>query len=66
MSVNGKRDHFTKEELIYTGKSISISRPEEIMNEVITAVDKWMEFANKAGVKKSTSQDIKKQNRIKL
>ncbi|RKZ96800.1 MAG: type II toxin-antitoxin system HipA family toxin [Gammaproteobacteria bacterium] len=66
MSINGKRDHFTKEELIYTGKSISISRPEEIINEVITAVDKWMKFADKAGVKKSISLDIKKQHRTKL
>jgi serine/threonine-protein kinase HipA len=66
MSVNGKRDHFTKEELIDTGKSISISRPEKIINEVITAVDKWMEFANKACVKKNISLDIKKQHRTKI
>jgi serine/threonine-protein kinase HipA len=66
MSVNGKRDHFTKEELIYTGKSISISRPEEILNEVLTAVDKWMEFAKEAGVKKSISSEIKKQQRTTL
>ncbi len=66
MSVNGKRDHFTKEELIYTGKSISISRPEEILNEVLTAVDKWMEFAKEAGVSKNISSDIKKQHRTKL
>ncbi len=66
MTVNGKRDHFTKEELIYTGKSISISRPEEIMNEVITAVGKWSKFAKKAGVNKNTSLTIKKQHRTKL
>ena len=66
MSVNGKRDHFTKEELISTGKSISISRPEEIINDVITSVDKWLEFAEKAGVKKNISLDIKKQHRTKL
>lgn len=66
MSVNGKRDHFTKEELISTGKSISISRPEEIINDVITSVDKWLEFAEKAGVKKNISLDIKQQHRTKL
>ncbi|MDT8387854.1 MAG: type II toxin-antitoxin system HipA family toxin [Thiogranum sp.] len=63
MSVNGKRDHFSKEELIHTGKSISISRPEEIIAEVIEAVDKWTRFADKAGVKKDVSLDIKKQHR---
>ncbi len=66
MSVNGKRDHFTKKELIKTGKSISLSRPEEILDEVMTAVDKWQEFANKAGVNKNISLDIKKQHRTKL
>ena len=66
MSVNGKRDHFTKEELIYTGKSISISRPEEIINEVITAVNKWTDFANQAGVNKNISLDIQKQHRTKI
>ncbi len=66
MSVNGKRDHFTKEELISTGRSISISKPEDIINEVITAVEKWPEFANEAGVKKSISLKIKKQHRTKL
>ncbi len=66
MSVNGKRDQFTKEELIYTGKSISINRPEAIINEVMTAVDKWMLFANRAGVKKNISLDIKQQHRTKI
>ena len=66
MSVNGKRDHFTKEELIYTGKSISINKPEEIINDVIAAVDKWPEYAKEAGVKKKASLDIRKQHRTKL
>ncbi len=44
MSVNGKRDHFTKSELMLTGKSLSLSKPEAIIDEVIAAVDKWMRF----------------------
>ena len=63
MSINGKRDHFTKEELIHTGKSISISKPEEIIDEVIMAVDKWSYFADKAGVKKDVCLEIEKQHR---
>jgi serine/threonine-protein kinase HipA len=66
MSVNGKRDHFNKDELISTGKFISISRPEEILNEVLAAVDKWMEFAQEAGIKKSISSEIQKQQRTIL
>lgn len=63
MSVNGKRDNFTREELIYTGKSISISKPEAIMDEVMMAINKWPYFADKAGVKKEHSLEIKKQHR---
>ncbi|MCP4323060.1 MAG: HipA domain-containing protein, partial [Alteromonadales bacterium] len=63
MSISGKRDHFSKEELIDTGKSISISKPEEIIDEVIVAVNKWAGFAYEAGVKKDISLEIKKQHR---
>lgn len=63
MSVNSKRDHFNRDELIDTGRSISISRPEEIIDEVTTAVNRWMEFADEAGVKKDISREIKKQQR---
>ena len=66
MSVNGKRDHFTREELIDTGKSLSISRPDEILDEVMTAVDKGAEFAKEAGVSKSISSEIKKHQRTIL
>jgi|GEM_PF-5349546 len=61
MSVNSRRDHFSRDELIDTGRSISISRPEEIIDEVTAAVNRWMEFADEAGVKKGVSREIKKQ-----
>ncbi len=64
MSVNGKRDHFAKNDLIEIGKSISISRPEEIIDDVMTAVNIWPEFAKKAGVNKNVSLEIKKQHRM--
>lgn len=66
MSVNGKRDHFTREELITTGKSISISRPDEIFDEVLAAVEKWMGFAKEAGVTKSIGSEIKKHQRLSI
>lgn len=66
MSVNGKRDHFTKEELILTGKSLSLSKPEAIIDEVIEAVDRWMEFADRAGVSSKVRQEIQKYHRKKL
>lgn len=66
MSINGKRDHFTKEDLIFIGESISISRPEEIINDVVAAVNKWPEYAKDAGVKKKVTLDISKYHRTNL
>ena len=66
MSVNGKRDHFTREELINTGKSISISRPQVIMDDVIAAVEQWPEYAKDVGVKEKVILAISKQHRKNL
>lgn len=66
MSINGKRDYFTKEDLIFVGESISISRPEEIINDVVAAVNKWPEYAKDAGVKKKVTLDISKYHRTNL
>ncbi|GMR05570.1 MAG: type II toxin-antitoxin system HipA family toxin [Gammaproteobacteria bacterium] len=66
MSVNGKRDHFTKVDLLLLGESISLSRPREIIDEVIAVVDKWPEYAKEAGVKKEAVIDISKHHRTNL
>lgn len=64
MSVSGKRDNFTREELIDIGKSISLSRPEEILSEVSAAVGNWMGFAKEAGISKQVSKEINTHQRI--
>jgi len=66
MSVNGKRDHFTRQELIETGKAISISKPEDIINQVLSSVSNWMAFAKQAGVNNNISSEIKKHLRTTL
>ncbi len=66
MSVNGKRDNFTKDELLAVGKSISLSRPEEIISDVIAVVDNWQEYANSAGLKKETALEIGQHHRTRL
>ena len=58
MSINGKRDHFNLNDLIALGDSISISKPKEIIDEVLGAIDKWPEFAGVAGVHESTTKNI--------
>ncbi|VAW91573.1 Toxin HigB / Protein kinase domain of HipA [hydrothermal vent metagenome] len=61
MSANGKRDNFSRKDLFEVGESISLARPEEVINEVVTAVDKWTEFARDAGVNKKSTVEINKQ-----
>lgn len=66
MSVNGKRDDISRKDLVTVGESISLSRPEEIINEVITVVEKWPEYAKEAGIKKGIVENISKHQRINI
>ena len=60
MSVNGKRDHFTRADLVNVGESISLSKPEIIIDEVVHTVAKWPDYAQKAGVKQDIVVEISK------
>jgi len=64
MSANGKRDDFTREDLIVIGESISLPKPEEIIDEVMSAVEQWDSFARNAGVRTDISAEIKSYQRI--
>ena len=58
MSLNGKRDNFTREDLIQAGDAISLSKPEEVLNDVVAAVDKWSSYAKDAGLQKALVLEI--------
>ncbi len=66
MSVNGKRDHFTQMDLLAVANSISLPRPENIIDEVIDAVEKWPEYARKAGVQPEIIAEIRDHHRLDL
>ena len=66
MSIRGKRDHFTLDDLIAVGESISIPRPVEVINEVADAVSKWPEFARASGVASWLIAEIMRNHRIDL
>ncbi len=63
MSLNGKRDNFTREDLIQAGEAISLSKPEEVLNDVITAVENWTNYAKDAGLKKELMLEISRHHR---
>jgi serine/threonine-protein kinase HipA len=60
MSVNGKREQFTLDDLIDCGKAADLREREvkELIGEVGNAVRRWPDFANAAGVPEGWAQKI--------
>ena len=66
MTLNGKRDHFTRADLVAVAESISLSKPDEVLSDVFSAVERWPEFARAAGVKEERISEIGQQHRLGL
>ncbi len=64
MSINGKRDDFTKKDLLKTGREMNIQRVEKLVEEVLDAVSRWPVFAAQAGVTKDQIDSIAKTHRV--
>jgi serine/threonine-protein kinase HipA len=50
MTLAGKRDGFTREDLMVVGREMSIKKGADIIDEVGEAVGRWAEFASEARV----------------
>lgn len=50
MSIQGKLDGFTREDILAVAKQISLKKPLVILAEVEDAVRRWPQFASEAGV----------------
>ncbi len=66
LSVNGKRDAFTRADLLAVAKEMNIKKPGEIIEAVVAAVADWPKYAKQAGVEKGQIATIGKQIRVKL
>jgi len=66
MSVNGKRDHFTKRDLITVAETNDLKKAPEVIREVIKAVENWPAFANEAGVSQNRVEAIGRDHRLDL
>lgn len=64
MTINGKRDHFTLDDLLAVGESISLPDPKGTIKDVSKAVSRWPEFAVEAAVPAETVARIQKAHRI--
>lgn len=63
MTIHGKRDHFTREDLMALGDSISLSKPDTILDEVLHALAQWPDFAKAAGLSKKQMREIQVNHR---
>jgi serine/threonine-protein kinase HipA len=66
MSINGKRDHFTKQDLIDVAQNNDLKNPEAVIQDVMEAVEQWPIFAVDAGVNQQKIEAITKDHRLAL
>lgn len=60
LSINGKRDNITREDLIEIGRSIRNKKAGETVDVIYEKVRQWDFYATKAGVDKENRQEIGK------
>lgn len=66
LSVNGKSDNITREDLIKLSANVNIKKPNDIINRIVDTVSSWEKYANKANVPKEQTKAIKKTHILKL
>ena len=60
MSINGKRQNITRNDLLQVAQKMNIKKADAIINKVHQAVSKWDEFAIQTKVKKDLKEAIAK------
>lgn len=66
MTINGKRDGFTKKDLLSVGMSVSISKPRIIVDEILDVVSDFNRFAKDAGVDDDKCYNIYRNLRLSM
>lgn len=64
MSLNGKRDDFTYDDLITVGKRVVIVTPSETIEKVVDVVSHWKGYARDCGVREAHLDLINKNLRL--
>jgi len=65
MSVNGKRDNFTKDDLIKVGMEQGIKNPTQIIEKITSVVSEWSNYAAENKVNPQFSTQIQENLRVK-
>jgi serine/threonine-protein kinase HipA len=65
MSINGKRDNFTIEDIQACEKNVGLKRgsSKEIVREIQHVVSRWTEFASEAGISEQKAQEYARGHR---
>ena len=66
MSLNGKRDDFTRDDLLAVARQFGIKRAANIIAEVGAAIANWNRFAKEAEVDRTLSRTIARSHRLNL
>jgi serine/threonine-protein kinase HipA len=66
MTINGRRDSFSKEDMLAPAKQFGIKNANIIIDEVIESVNKWPIVAKKIGVTTSMIIKIKQTHRLNI
>ncbi len=63
MTISGKRDNFSRQDLIDLGNSISLNNSHEVIDELTEIIADWPSFAKQSGVSAEIIQQISKNHR---
>lgn len=66
MSIGGKRDGFSKGDLLHAGREIGIKDGKRILDQVIEVVSSWPKYARDAGVDESQTKSVGSSHRLFL
>ena len=58
MSVNGKFNDITRADMLVETDRFGVSRPNDLLDAVRTAVDEWQQFAKQAGLSDSAAAKV--------
>lgn len=64
MSINGKRDGFTKEDLLTPARQFGIKHANRIIDEVAGSASRWPELARENGIPENTITRIARTHRL--
>jgi serine/threonine-protein kinase HipA len=64
LSLNGKRDNFTKKDLTEIAKKTDIKKADEIVDKIIEIISHWKKYAEESNVNNDFTEQIYKNLRL--